>query len=74
MTRAERRQEWEARIAAADYRASGQSAKDWCASNNLKPGQLWYQLSRDSSGKTGPAMQKTKWLPVEVRGESICPI
>ena len=49
MTRAEQRQEWETRIAA--YRSSGQSAKEWCATNGVKPERLWYRLRQASYGK-----------------------
>ncbi|WP_420825483.1 IS66 family insertion sequence element accessory protein TnpA [Thermanaerosceptrum fracticalcis] len=42
MTKAERQKEWETRI--AEYRASGQSVKEWCAAHNVKPQQLWYWL------------------------------
>ncbi|MGI6318299.1 MAG: IS66 family insertion sequence element accessory protein TnpA [Dethiobacteria bacterium] len=35
MTRAEKRKEWETRI--TRYRASGQSVREWCAANNVKP-------------------------------------
>ncbi|MDI3538260.1 MAG: hypothetical protein PWQ13_283 [Bacillota bacterium] len=44
MTKAELRQEWERRI--AEYRASGQSAKEWCAAHNVTPRQLWYRLKK----------------------------
>lgn len=61
MTRNEQRQEWERLI--ADYRASGLSAKKWCAANHVKFHQLKYYLYR---GKIGPATQSSKWLPVEM--------
>ncbi|WP_236713198.1 IS66 family insertion sequence element accessory protein TnpA [Neomoorella thermoacetica] len=38
MTKAELQKLWEARI--AEYRASGQSVKEWCASHNVSPLQL----------------------------------
>jgi hypothetical protein len=44
MTKAERQKEWANRI--AEYRASGQSVKEWCAANNVKPERLWYWLRR----------------------------
>jgi hypothetical protein len=65
MTRAEQQQEWETRI--ADYKASGQSAKEWCAANGMKPHQLWYRLRHDSAVKTGP-VTSTRWLSVAVAG------
>ncbi|WP_279286349.1 IS66 family insertion sequence element accessory protein TnpA [Desulfofundulus sp. TPOSR] len=40
MTRNELQKLWETRI--AEYRASGQSAKAWCAAHNVTPRQLWY--------------------------------
>lgn len=61
MTKAEREKEWETRI--ADFRASGQSAKDWCAANGLKTERLWYWLRRYKTDKATPS---TQWIPVEV--------
>jgi len=66
MTKAEQRQEWENLI--ADYRASGLSAKKWCAANQVKLHQLKYRLYRSS--KIGPAMQQARWLPVEITPEN----
>jgi hypothetical protein len=65
MKRAEKQQLWETRI--TDYRTSGQSANDWCATNGLKPWQLWYWLRQDSAMKTDPKMKTTTWLPVELK-------
>lgn len=52
---------WASRI--TDYKASGQSVKDWCADNNIKPSQLWYRLrkERQDSSKT-----TSSWLPVDL--------
>ncbi|WP_018085677.1 IS66 family insertion sequence element accessory protein TnpA [Desulfurispora thermophila] len=44
MTQAEREKLWEARI--AEYRASGQTVREWCANNNIRPHRLWYSLSK----------------------------
>jgi hypothetical protein len=63
MTRAEQRQEWETLI--ASYQASGQSAKEWCAANSMKPHQLWYRLRHEHAGKSNCAMS-TRWLSVAV--------
>lgn len=62
MTRAQREKEWEIRI--AQYQASGQSAKEWCAANNIKPERLWYWLRRNETKQ-----KSTRWLPVEVAGQ-----
>lgn len=59
MARAEQQQKWANLI--ADYRASGLSAKKWCAANQVKFSQLKYRLYRR---KIEPAAQPTKWLPV----------
>jgi hypothetical protein len=64
MTRAERQQEWEIRIAA--YRTSGLSVQKWCVANGLQPYQLWYWLRRNSPETTSPAVKSTRWLPVEM--------
>jgi len=65
MMKAELQQEWERRI--AEYRASGQSAKEWCAAHNVTPRQLWYWLKKCRTGdEPRPAGSPVKWLPVEV--------
>jgi hypothetical protein len=64
MTRAEQRQEWETRI--TDYRASGQSAKEWCAANDVQPHQLWYRLRQENTRKTA-SVTSTRWLSVAVQ-------
>jgi transposase-like protein len=70
MTKAERQKEWETRI--AEYRASGQSVKEWCAAHNVKPQQLWYWLRRNKTQKDAPSIKPTQWLPVEVsEGEAM---
>ncbi|AOQ22925.1 hypothetical protein MTAT_24380 [Moorella thermoacetica] len=63
MTKAELQKLWENRI--AEYRASGQSVKEWCASHDdVTPRQLWYWLRKFKNQKdTSPI---TRWLPVEV--------
>jgi len=64
MTKAEKRKEWEARI--ARYRASGQSVREWCAANNVKPERLWYWLRKDKTKTDTPLEQPIQWLPVEI--------
>lgn len=55
--------EWEERVAA--FRSSGQTGAAWCATNNIKPHQLWYWASRFK--KVGSATgTPSRWLPVEV--------
>jgi hypothetical protein len=61
--RAEQWQEWETRVAA--YRSSGQSVREWCAANGVKPERLWYWLRWQ---KAGPATPPLTWLPVAVDG------
>ena len=63
MTKAEKRQEWEHLI--NDYRASGQTAKEWCTANDLPLHRLWYWLRRQKTGKVLP-MKQARWLPVEM--------
>lgn len=62
MTRAERRREWEEKVAA--YRASGQSVSAWCTANNVKPERLRYWL-RKLEAADAPATVP-QWLSVEV--------
>jgi len=64
MTKTERQGEWEARI--AEYRASGQSAKAWCAAHNVTTRQLWYWLQKHKTKKNNPSAKATQWLPVKV--------
>jgi hypothetical protein len=68
MTRAELQKEWETLI--AEYRASGQSAKEWCAANDVKPERLWYWLRSQKTKENGPFMKSTRWLPVAVSEQS----
>ena len=63
MTRAERQHERETLVTA--YRTSGQTAKEWCCANGLKPNQLKYMLRRERAGKNN-SLISTRWLPVEV--------
>lgn len=68
MTKAEqqqRRQEWEKRI--AEYRSSGQSVREWCAANGVKPERLWYWLRRKKAGST-ETESTTTWLQAVVSG------
>jgi len=51
---------WEHRIVA--YKASGQSARRWCAENGVNVTQLYYWLKKEST----PA--EHVWLPVEIKG------
>ncbi|GFN21967.1 IS66 family insertion sequence element accessory protein TnpA [Thermanaeromonas sp. C210] len=69
MTRAERQKLWETRI--AEYQASGQSVKEWCASHEgISPRQLWYWL-RKYKDQNGVSLEKpTRWLPVEISESS----
>ena len=68
MTKAEKRKEWEDRI--AQHRASGQSVKEWCASNNVKPERLWYWLRKYKTKNDAPLMHSNQWLPVKVCDQS----
>ncbi len=65
MMKLERQKEWENRI--AQYRASGQSVKKWCADNNVKPAQLWYWLRKFKTNNEAHNIHSSQWLPVDVR-------
>ena len=56
------RKDWEARI--ADFKSSGQSAKEWCNANNIKPSKLHYWLRKFKSDEQSSG--SSQWLPVEV--------
>jgi len=62
----ERRLQWEKRIAA--YKASGQSVREWCAANGVKPNRLWYWLRRTRTEDAEP--RATRWLSVSVTGQA----
>lgn len=64
MNKAEKRKEWEERI--AQYRASGQSVREWCAANNVKPERLWYWLRQYKTENDTCLRQPNQWLPVKV--------
>jgi len=65
MTRAELQQLWETRI--AEYQASGQSVKEWCASHEgISPRQLWYWLRKYKNQNAAPSESSSRWLPVEI--------
>jgi hypothetical protein len=68
MTKLEQQKEWENRINL--YRASGRSVTQWCAANNVRPGQLWYWLRKFKSGNDAALIPSNQWLPVEVRHHS----
>jgi len=68
MTKAEKQNLWETRI--AEYRASGLKAKEWCAAHNVTPRQLWYWL-RKFKNQNGPSHTRpTRWLPIELSEQS----
>lgn len=64
MTKAELQKLWEARI--SEYRASGQSAKEWCTAHNIPIRQLWYWLRKFKNEKDASHVKSTQWLPVEL--------
>lgn len=65
MTKAERQALWETRI--AEYQASGQSVKEWCASHEgISPRQLWYWLRKYKNQNVVSSGKSNRWLPVEI--------
>jgi len=66
MTKAEqqqRRQEWEKRI--AEYLSSGQSVREWCAANGVKPERLRYWLRRKKEAESTET-ESTTWVQAVV--------
>lgn len=59
--RQERRQQWQQWI--GDYRSSGLSAREWCASHDVSPHRLWYWLRRF---RTEEEAGQPTWLQVDV--------
>lgn len=67
MSRVEVRKEWEARVIA--YKASGQNASTWCATDGVKPQRLWYWLRRfrsEGANVVEAVSSSPQWLPVKV--------
>ncbi|OIQ09934.1 IS66 family insertion sequence element accessory protein TnpA [Neomoorella thermoacetica] len=65
MTKAELQELWASRI--AEYRDSGQSVKEWCATHEgVSPWQLWYWLRKYKNQNGVLSAQSTRWLPVEI--------
>lgn len=67
----ELRKEWEVRVDA--FKASGQSAKEWCEANNLKINQLRYWLRKLRSTDVS-TMKHPQWLSVELDNPPEVPI
>lgn len=61
MTKTERQNMWQGRI--SKYKASGQSVKEWCADNDVKPHQLWYWLRKERQASE----DRVSWLPIDIR-------
>lgn len=62
MTPAERRGEWQARV--AEFRASDQSVAAWTKEHGIKAHQLYYWLKR--LAPTNETERATQWLSVSV--------
>jgi hypothetical protein len=69
MTKAERQALWETRI--AEYQASGQSVKEWCAAHeDVSPRQLWYWLRKYKNQDVVSPGKSNRWLPVEISDQA----
>ncbi len=66
MPKTQLQQEWEVRI--RDFKTSGLSVKDWCATHEVKPHQLRYWLRKEKANEESSA--GTQWLPVEIAPET----
>lgn len=66
MPKTQLQQEWETRI--RDFKTSGLSVKDWCATHEVKPHQLRYWLQKEKANKESST--GTQWLPVEIAQET----
>ncbi|MFZ5946097.1 MAG: IS66 family insertion sequence element accessory protein TnpA [Bacillota bacterium] len=64
MRNTELRKEWETRV--AEFKASGQSTMEWCASNNIKINQLRYWLRKLKSTDASSVPSANQWLSVEI--------
>jgi len=63
MTQMENRQLWESRVAA--FKASRQSATEWCADYDLKIHQLRYWIRKFNTAAE-PLEKQMQWISVEV--------
>lgn len=65
MTKAELQALWETRI--SEYQASGQSVREWCASQEgVSLRQLWYWLRKYKNQNVVSSGKSNRWLPVEI--------
>lgn len=61
------KEQWHSRV--ADFKASGQTMKAWCAAKSLTIHQLKYWLRKTShSDSQDPIPTKSKWLSLSVSG------
>lgn len=63
MKQVDTRQVWKARVVA--YRASGQSASEWCVAQQLTTRQLWYWL-RKFKNIEAAVTPPSRWVTVNV--------
>lgn len=64
MTQAEIREIWEARV--AEYRASGQSASEWCAVHQVTTRQLWYWMRELKELNQKSMRGSAQWAAVNI--------
>ena len=63
MKQVDTREVWKAHVTA--YRASGQSASEWCVAQQLTTRQLWYWL-RKFKQTDFPVTQPSRWVTINV--------
>ncbi|MGI6284875.1 helix-turn-helix domain-containing protein [Neomoorella humiferrea] len=69
MTKAELQALWETRI--AEYKKSGQSVREWCASyEGVSSRQLWYWLRKYKNQDGVTRGKANRGLPVEISNQS----
>ncbi|NLI90991.1 MAG: helix-turn-helix domain-containing protein [Peptococcaceae bacterium] len=72
MAKSQLQQDWETRI--SEYRASGQSAKAWCAAHGVTTRQLWYWLRKFKTNQDVPAVKSARWLPLDLDVSGQAPV
>lgn len=67
MTKEERQDFWATKI--AEFKESGQSVPVWCATQDVKPHQMWYWLKKEK--QTSVENNTLSWLPLNLSDAGI---
>lgn len=71
MSRMELHQEWERRMDA--FRASGQSARAWCAAQDIHLHRFWYWARKLRTQRQTESIEPIQWLTVTMNESQLEP-